>query len=161
MFEREFAIGAVLRIAPDAAAGLLGSPVRLRYQACDAKLCYLPTTVQSSWTVQVGAASKARASHKARCSQGFASGPGKQPPASAAATAGPGAPGQLRRCRHRRCRTPRRFTIAGTTAGYLVAPTSCQFIRDAENGIVEKGWFEGRGPLAILFSSSSAASRST
>ena len=50
VYEREFVIGAVLRIAANAAPGPLAIPLRLRYQACNEKLCYLPTTVQSAWT---------------------------------------------------------------------------------------------------------------
>ena len=43
-----------------------------------------------------------------------------------------------------------RFTTLGTAAGYLDRQDFLTFIHNAENGIVEKGWFEGRGPLAIV-----------
>jgi thiol:disulfide interchange protein len=43
-----------------------------------------------------------------------------------------------------------RFSVAGVGAGYLDTPDFLQFVRNAEAGIVEKGWFDGRGPLAIL-----------
>ena len=43
-----------------------------------------------------------------------------------------------------------RFTTLGTAAGYLDREDFLTFIHNAENGIVEKGWFEGRGPLAIV-----------
>ena len=42
------------------------------------------------------------------------------------------------------------FTVLGTTGGYLGANDFLQFIRDAEQGVASKGWFDGRGPLAIL-----------
>ena len=40
--------------------------------------------------------------------------------------------------------------MLGTTGGYLGAADFLQFIRDAEQGVASKGWFEGRGPVAIL-----------
>ena len=42
------------------------------------------------------------------------------------------------------------FTLAGTTGGYLRKAEFLSFVRDAERGVHQKGWFEGRGPLAIL-----------
>jgi thiol:disulfide interchange protein DsbD len=43
-----------------------------------------------------------------------------------------------------------RFSIEGTAVGYLGTSDFLSFIRNAENGVKEKGMFEGRGPLAIL-----------
>src|SRR5262249_2238172 len=43
-----------------------------------------------------------------------------------------------------------RFTVKGSTFGYLGTDDFLTFIHNAENGIKEKGMFEGRGPLAIL-----------
>ena len=42
------------------------------------------------------------------------------------------------------------FTVLGTTGGYLGSKDFLTFIRNAESGVQEPGWFEGRGPLAIL-----------
>ena len=42
------------------------------------------------------------------------------------------------------------FTVAGTTGGYLRTAEFLSFVHDAERGVQQKGWFEGRGPLAIL-----------
>ena len=83
-------IGAVLRIAANAAPGPLEIPLRLRYQACDEKLCYLPTTVQSAWTVQIGAAGKAARGNREVFDR-IRFGTGEAPPASAA-PAGTAAP---------------------------------------------------------------------
>ncbi|MEO7133183.1 MAG: protein-disulfide reductase DsbD domain-containing protein, partial [Vicinamibacterales bacterium] len=44
VFEREFAIGVQVSVAADAAAGSHKLPLRVRYQACDEKQCYLPIT---------------------------------------------------------------------------------------------------------------------
>ena len=42
------------------------------------------------------------------------------------------------------------FTMLGSTGGYLGSQDFLTFIRNAEAGVQETGWFEGRGPLAIL-----------
>ena len=42
------------------------------------------------------------------------------------------------------------FTVLATTGGYVGSEDFLQFIRDAEQGVVSKGLFDGRGPLAIL-----------
>ena len=44
VFEEEFAIGAAFDISSDLAPGLYTVPGRLRYQACDERMCYIPTT---------------------------------------------------------------------------------------------------------------------
>ena len=148
VYEREFAIGVVLRIAPNAAPGPLEIPVRLRYQACNEKLCFLPTTVPSAWTPARRRRGQSGRAPTATCSAGFASAPAKRRRSSAAAA---------RAARHRRAGNGDpaarldRFTTLGTAAGYLDRADFLTFIHNAENGIVEKGWFEGRGPLAILF----------
>ena len=42
------------------------------------------------------------------------------------------------------------FTVLASTGGYLGTGDFLTFIRNAESGVVEKGLFEGQGPLAIL-----------
>ncbi|PYQ95339.1 MAG: hypothetical protein DMF96_22590 [Acidobacteria bacterium] len=44
VFEREFLIGVQLKIVPAVPVGMLTVPAHLRYQACDAKVCYPPST---------------------------------------------------------------------------------------------------------------------
>jgi thiol:disulfide interchange protein len=43
-----------------------------------------------------------------------------------------------------------RFTILSVGAGYLGTDDFLTFIRNAETGVVEKGWFDDRGAVAIL-----------
>ena len=38
----------------------------------------------------------------------------------------------------------------GSAAGYMSSADFLEFIRKAEAGVREQGWFDGRGPLAIL-----------
>ena len=136
----------MLRIAANAARGPLEIPLRLRYQACNEKLCYLPTTVQSAWTLQIGAAGKAARGNREVFDR-IRFGTGEAPPA-AAAPAGTAAPRQATAIRRHGSIASRRSARA---AGYLDRADFLTFIHNAENGIVEKGWFEGRGPFAIIF----------
>src|SRR5207247_7680419 len=48
-----FAIGAVLSLPKNQPAGDLVVPAKLRYQACDANLCYPPATADAQWTIHV------------------------------------------------------------------------------------------------------------
>ena len=53
-FEREFAIGLEVTVAANAATGAHTLPLRVRYQACDEKQCYLPITSPTRVTCWVG-----------------------------------------------------------------------------------------------------------
>ena len=53
VFEREFVIGVRLQVDRRQPPGDLVIPARLRYQACDDKVCFRPMTADVSWTVRV------------------------------------------------------------------------------------------------------------
>ena len=72
VFEREFAIGIQLAVAPDAAIGSHRVPLRVRYQACDEKQCYLPITAPIELSLSVVAAAAAVAPPAAIASLNFA-----------------------------------------------------------------------------------------
>ena len=55
VFEREFAIGLQVNVAADASAGAHKLPLRVRYQACDEKQCYLPITAPLELNLSVSA----------------------------------------------------------------------------------------------------------
>jgi thiol:disulfide interchange protein len=146
VFERVFPIGMKLKIAPTAPAGDLVVPVHLRYQACDDKVCYPPSTADSQWTLRVVPANTAVKRGNAEVFEAIAFGRGQaltsSKPASAAA-AGPGtdsnAVAQLDE-----------FEVLSTTGGYLRSGAFLEFLHNAERGVKEKGMFDGRGPVAIL-----------
>src|SRR3989454_6851381 len=147
VFDLEFAIGVPLNVASTVSTGELVVPVKLRYQACDANLCYPPTTAQTQWTMKVApGASSAR--QPAEVFDIIAFGHGERPSAGA----------ELR-TKNSEVRTTSSdagiaalddFEVLSTTGGYLRSNAFLDFIHNAERGIKEKGLFEGRGPLAIL-----------
>jgi thiol-disulfide isomerase/thioredoxin len=53
VFEGEFVIRVVLSVARGTPTGNAKIVVHLRYQPCDARLCYLPATTDASWTLVI------------------------------------------------------------------------------------------------------------
>jgi thioredoxin:protein disulfide reductase len=148
VFEREFVLGAELAIGPDLPAGDLVLPARLRYQACDDKVCFRPITATITWTVRVGASAGSSAPRAKdvfdRLSEGRRT---EVPPRDLPATPSrPRASADARTVPHRLDD----FAVLATTGGYRGRDDFLQFIKDAEQGVVQKGLFDGRGPLAIL-----------
>ena len=166
VFEEHFVLGAALRLAGDLEPGTYPVGGSLRYQACDDRMCYLPTRVPVRFDVTVAPASRqlARTAGAGLFDTlefaalapiaGDAAGagdavdvPGPTPAAEPAADAAPGrpavadGPGGLARLA--------RFELLGT-AGYADVDEFLGFIERAESGEAETGWFEGRGPLAII-----------
>jgi thiol:disulfide interchange protein DsbD len=141
VFEHEFAIGVQFEIAADVAPGALEVPGRLRYQACDDRLCYAPATAEFRWTVPVSTEGSATRQHREVFDR-IAFGSGSAPVASVERTVTRTADAGIGRLEH--------FRVLGTTGGYQNTEDFLTFIRNAETGVTEKGWFEGRGPLAIL-----------
>ena len=147
VFERDFVVGVSLRVAASASPGTIDVPAELYYQACDARLCYLPVRLPVSWSLHIAPArDKVNALHddvfdRIDWQHGLPPGqtPAIAPRPSSSATGS-----------DRTAATLDDFTVLGTTAGYLGSADFLQFIHDAENGVKKRGMLEGRGPLAIL-----------
>jgi thioredoxin:protein disulfide reductase len=151
VFGHEFAIGVRLTLASSVPAGDLVVPVRLRYQACDATICYPPTTAEAQWALRIVPASAAVAAEHADVFKAIPFGTGERPaspdprgakPAEPPPPSGSSAEAPLAALDD--------FVVLSTTAGYLRTAPFLDFIRNAELGVKEKGMFEGRGPLMIL-----------
>jgi thiol:disulfide interchange protein DsbD len=150
VFEREFAIGVRLSIAGSVAPGTITVPAKLRYQACDANLCFAPSTADASWTLHVvSAGSAVTPAHpeifsKIAFGHGDASMPVVAPiaPRPSAGTSADSATGDLAALDD--------FAVRGSAGGYLGSGEFLKFVHNAENGVKEPGLFEGHGPLAIL-----------
>jgi thiol:disulfide interchange protein len=148
VFDHEFAIGVTVTIPADTPPGDIRLPARLRYQACDAQLCYAPTTASTAWTLRVRPAGSPVTPQHRDIFDRLAFGTGSAPPATSGGTNGErtAAPsgnggGQA---------TLDAFEEIGSAGGYLGTADFLQFVRDAESGVEKRGLFEGRGPVAIL-----------
>jgi thiol:disulfide interchange protein len=144
VYGHDFTIRVAITVAGDIGTGALVIPARLRYQACDDKLCYAPATAEASWAVNVGGTTSP--------DQGVTKAPA---PAAASAptleaSATPTVPDTPPTGDSTGLAAVDRFTIRGTTGGYLDSADFLQFVRNAEAGVEERGVLEGRGPLAIL-----------
>jgi thiol:disulfide interchange protein len=149
VFDNEFVVGATITIDPGVAQGELKIPGRFRYQACDEKMCFQPRTERFEWNLRVAAAAGA-ASGDSSVFKELETGRLTDAPAaeqiplpSPAAPSQPGAPGDA-------VARLANFEVQGTTGGYLASDDFLQFIRDAEQGVGNRGLFEGQGPVAIL-----------
>ncbi len=150
VFERRFLVGVRLSLASSAPASDITVPAALRYQACDANLCYPPATVPVNWVIHVVAPGVPAAPDPALASTFAAIAFGSGDTTAAPASAG-GEPAEPRPpAGDREAEELEGFSIAGTTGGYQGASDFLEFIRRAEAGVQTRGMFEGRGPLAIL-----------
>lgn len=166
VFPHQFVIGVRLAIAAGTPPGDIVLSGRLRYQACDALMCYAPATVDTSWTVRVAAAAPAAARFSEVFSQiafgsGTAAATPEAPPAAAALPAAVAAPAGTElpaAAAPEPASAPATgdlamldgFDVLATEGGYLGAEAFLRFIDNAERGVTSQGMFEGRGPLAIL-----------
>ena len=151
VFGEHFAIGVELSLANSVPPGELLVPAKLRYQACDANLCYPPATATVQWKVPVASATDAPAADPVFAIIPF--GTGTKPPAGdAGGTGKPGGEGNGTGGPNGVDATALldKFTVLGTTGGYQGSSDFLKFISNAETGVKERGLFEGRGPLAIL-----------
>ena len=157
VFEHDIVIGVDALIPAATAPGTLTIPARLRYQACDNRVCYPPRTVDAAWTVKIDSAGGTADVSHADLFKGIAFGRGYAPPPMSAtppasrarATAGSKDPASGTDPTSALAGLDE-FTVAGTTGGYLNASEFLTFVKDSESGVARQGVFEGRGPLAIL-----------
>jgi len=151
VFDGEFAIGMLFKLAPNAPAGEQTIPVELRYQACNETMCFIPVRITTNWSVTVGAPAGPKQHQDVFGRIKF--GTGEAPtlagseaaavvPVVPAASAAPGDGDDVAALQ--------KFDETGKTFGYLSSSDFLTFVHNAENGIREKGLFEGRGPIAIL-----------
>lgn len=156
VFERAFSIAVSMTVDQSVSPGDVTIPARLRYQACDESVCYIPQTVQTGWTVKVVPAGTAVSPQHQDVFKTVAWGTGEKPADTIVATSNParptpaGAAGSTSATLDPIARLSE-FAILGTTGGYLGTTDFIEFIQSAENGVQQKGMFDGRGPLAILF----------
>ena len=149
VFEREFVIGVRLAVAANVPAGTIAVPAHLRYQACDANLCYAPATQDVAWTLTVVPPGAPIAPVNRHMFSTIAFGHGEAP-VRAPGIAAPPPAGQTPQDARDGLAKLANFTMLGSNGGYLNADEFLRFIHNAESGVKERGMFEGRGPLMIL-----------
>lgn len=146
VYERDFVIGVRLRVAAGAAPGQVAVAARLRYQACDERVCYLPATVSTGWPLRIVPPGTSVTAVHADVFSRIPFGTGSAPPAAGDAAPAPPAADAVR--------DPAalldRFTLLGSTGGYLGRDDFLGFLAGAASGTPERGWFEGRGLVAIV-----------
>ena len=153
VFEQTFAIGVQLAIAPALPAGKVTVPFHLRYQACDANLCYAPSTASGEWTLDLVTAGRTANGTSDPIFGTIAFGTGE----TAATPVAPAPRASENETRDSASAVSGdgiakldRFSVLGMNGGYLNADEFLRFVHNAENGVKERGMFEGRGPLMIL-----------
>ncbi|HWW84809.1 MAG TPA: cytochrome c biogenesis protein CcdA [Vicinamibacterales bacterium] len=151
VFDREFMIGVQLGLGGAVPTGDLKVPAHLHYQACDANLCYAPTTADLEWALHVVPSGAAAQPTNRDVFDKIAFGHGEKPSPGEAGATPPPASGSGSAGNSAGLEKLDRFTVQATAAGYLGTDDFLKFVRNAENGVKERGMFEGRGPLAILF----------
>lgn len=147
VFEETFVIGARLALDPDLAAGTYTVPGTLRYQACDETMCYLPATAPVEFPVTVVPPDEPVTPLNPELFAALLFDAVPDPPAGG----DPTRPAPVTPVGDENVvATLDRFTVAATAGGYLGTEEFLEFIARAESGERETGWFEGRGPLAIV-----------
>jgi thiol:disulfide interchange protein DsbD len=155
VFEQTFGIGVQLAIGSGVQPGTVAVPFHLRYQACDANLCYAPATAEGAWSIAIVASGKAADAPADPIFGTIAFGKGEAPgasPPSATSRPGSSSAGEVRSGGASGDGIAKldQFTVLGMNGGYLNADEFLRFVHNAENGVKERGMFEGRGPLMIL-----------
>ncbi|MGE5833102.1 MAG: protein-disulfide reductase DsbD domain-containing protein, partial [Acidobacteriota bacterium] len=136
VFEREFLIGARFGLDARQPPGDIVISGRLRYQACDDRVCYRPMTADVSWTVRVVPKSGRAATEPGDVFNQIAFGRGQPPPRMApapAATASPpstsAVPAGARPAAGDALALLDRYTVLATEGGYNDVPAFMKFIR--------------------------------
>ncbi|HEX4996970.1 MAG TPA: thioredoxin family protein [Terriglobia bacterium] len=146
VFEQEFLVGAGIAIDPAAPAGDQMIPAKFRYQACDEETCYPPVTAEVQWPVHIGASAGSPVHSDVFNAIPF--GRGEKPGTDGKTSGAPAA--KVVETASDPLVALNDFRTLASTGGYLRVGDFLGFLRNAENGVVEKGLFDGRGPLAIL-----------
>ena len=145
MFEEEFLIGAALTLDAALPPGSYAVPGTLRYQACNDRMCFTPTNVPIQFDLTVAPATQALSTVHPDLFGGLtlvdpaAGDPQPAPAPSAPVLDDLSVLSALEE-----------FNVLSNTGGYLDTEAFLAFMKAAESGEGQHGWFEGRGPLAIL-----------
>ena len=146
VFGEEFVVGAAFGLDPDLNEGEYAVSGTLRYQPCNDTMCFFPTTADLLFQFTVVADTQPLTPTDTELFERMSF----SVPAVDVGDPVVGSPaGPIIDDISVLARMDE-FTVAATAAGYLNTNDFLEFIARAESGQAEQGWFEGRGPLAIL-----------
>ncbi len=150
VFEQKFVIGVALDVGDNVQPGTYPIAGELRYQACDDKICLMPTSLQLAGMLEIVPATAALTKTGGPLfddiafsgEPGSGVGPAPTPQDPVVTTPEPDCDVMVR--------LEEGFTVLAATGGYLGAEDFIEFVDGAETGTVQRNLLEGRGPLAIL-----------
>jgi thiol:disulfide interchange protein len=145
VFEERFRIGLAVNVAADLAPGRYVVPARLAYQSCDETTCYSPTSADFEFHIDVVAPERPLSAPRDELFAGlvFDDPPLVLEPDAVAGTTDVDEDIDIR------ARLDD-FEVLATAGGYMRADAFMEFIEAAESGEGAGGFFDDRGPLAIL-----------
>jgi cytochrome c biogenesis protein CcdA/thiol-disulfide isomerase/thioredoxin len=145
VFEEEFLIGATLTVDAALLPGSYVVPGTLRYQACNDRMCFTPENAQIQFELTVAPSTQTLNVIRPDLFRGLTSvDPAAGDPVS------PPAPSVPTQDDIAVLSDLENFEVLSSTGGYLDTEAFLDFMESAESGEGQQGWFEGRGPLAIL-----------
>jgi cytochrome c biogenesis protein CcdA len=155
VYAGDLVIGVTFELDADVPPGDLVIPGHLQYQACDDRQCFIPRTIDTAWTLQVVPPTQpiARGADDARSFATIAFGTGEPPPvtaAEAAAAIAPPAPEAVGAPPASVVDLFDEFTIRSPAGSYMGEDEFVQFVENAEAGVQPAGFFDDKGPIAIL-----------
>ena len=143
VFEEQFLLGAQLHVDGSLAPGDYAIPGRLRYQACNDLMCFNPTSAEIQFALTVVPPTQTLSIIRPNLFAGLTMIDPIED--STVATIDVPVLDDLSVMT-----SLEGFEVIGSTGGYLDSEAFLNFMDRAESGESEQGWFEGRGPLAIL-----------
>lgn len=148
VFEGHFVIGAALTIDDSVAPGDYKAKVTFRYQPCDDKACYQPKNKDIEIEIKVVPANVILAKADTDLFRDLAfTGEAVELTHSTETEA----VREVALIDHGDIMAQLEdFDVLGTTGGYLNSGDFITFIEEAESGTIQKEFFTGKGPLAIL-----------
>ncbi len=149
VYGHDFVIGVRMTLAPTVEPGTVVIGARLRYQACNDRVCFRPITAAEPWVVKIVAKNAPVTPQHADVFKAIAFGKGIKPPPRTEETAMSPTPAPAETSSDGLAELDR-FTVQLTAGGYLNEEEFLTFITNAESGATPKGLFDGRGPIAIF-----------
>jgi thiol:disulfide interchange protein len=147
VFEEEFVAGVAITLDPSLAPGAYNFTLKMYYQACDDTVCLQPQTLELSETINIVDASTPLSEQHNDIFAGL-NFTGTSTPIE---TVDPTPTVITSNVEDTDTIMPllEKFDIAGTST-FLKTPAFLEFIDDSKAGKVSEGWFENKGPIAIV-----------